>query len=196
MTALRRLLRTSFIGCLTVTVTLLCGCSQKTEQAPADTSEPSDIISEPGYTALGDSVNVQDTTSDGKAAERMARLIELFPRESLIDDSFESHDSAFVTVPGLDNVLVADYMIDGVAASLFVTEDRSGAKYLALVEFAASQSQVRPAPLPFDAGFSVTFNHRSEGRVLGGLKAGYLVGIVGYREGLIDFADRWVSVIQ
>ncbi|MBD3258146.1 hypothetical protein GF377_06910 [candidate division GN15 bacterium] len=174
----------------------MSACATKDDSKSDRDAVDTDTAKTPGYTALGDSATAADSlAAEADAKARMAKLIEQFPSQYLIDDSFETHDSAYLGINGLNDVLTAQYVIDGIQVVLFVTEDRSGAKYLLLTEFATTQSQVRPAPMPFDAGYSVLFNHLRAGRVLSGLKAGYLVGMVGYRDSMAEFTDRWISAI-
>ena len=176
-------------------LTLCGGCAKKETPPPDEPVAAVDSTEKHSYTALGDSTTAEeaDTLS---ARDRFADLIERFPGEHLIDTSFALHDTAFMEISGLDGVMTADYVIDGRTVQLYVTDDNSGTKYLALMDFAVSQSQVRPALIAFDGGYSVVFNHRKLGRVLGGLKSGYLVGVIGFDESLEPFLRRWVGSIK
>ena len=174
---------------------VVCGGCQKQEQPDPPNAESAETIGAEGYSALSDgAAPAADTVPVQK---RFAEIIEQFPGQYLIDTSFRVHDTAFLGIAGVDQVVSAVYAFDTDTLRLYVTADRAGGKYLRLVEYATSQSQVRPAPVSFDEGYSAVFFHRDRKvRVMGGLKAGYLVGVVGYDESLEPFLQRWVTAIH
>lgn len=179
---------------LSILALLASGCS--TTEVKQDTGDSvSDSIEDRRYGALDDSASAPGEESLSRSA-RLASVIEQLPGENLIDNSIEITDSEFIDMAGIDDVASARYVFDRDTVTFFATRDASGVKYLALVEFATTQSQVRPSLAPFDRGYSVDFRHRQRGRVVGGLKAGYLVGVIGYRDTLDDFMRRWVNAID
>jgi hypothetical protein len=155
------------------------------------TPDPAAVDSVARYAAL-DSGAAANWQSD----PQYAAMIGKFPQRDLIANSFERHPSAFLGIEGLDEVISARYLFERDSLILFLTEDRTGFGFLRLSEFAASQSQVRPAPIAFDEGYSVVFHHRQRGWMLGGLKSGYLLGAADYRDSSLVFISRWVKSLE
>lgn len=183
---MRRLILIPIVGALMA----LAAASCTQQQEPADTA-PAQDSGATLYTAL-DSGTAVDWQND----PQWSAMIGKFPRQDLIENSFEHHAAAFMGIEGLDEVISARYVVKDDSLMLFLSEDHSGLRFLRLSEFAASQSQVRPAPVAFDEGYSVVFHHRDLGWTLGGLKGGYLVGAASYRDSSLTFISRWVKALE
>jgi hypothetical protein len=118
-----------------------------------------------------------------------------FPDTGLIEVSFTPQPGGLFAEVSLKNVYDAAYLFGEDSLHLFMTVDKSGGNYLKLVEYASQHSQVTlaPAAIQFDAGYSLVFNHPDHGRILAGLKSGWLLGCIGYSPIFQDFVGQWVG---
>ena len=169
---------------------LLVSCRQSKEDAALQSDT---TASEPVYSAL-DAGSGADWEND----PQLSALVGKFPRMYLIEGSFDFSARGFLGIESVDRVITARYVVGSDSLTLFLTDDRSGRKYLRFTEFAAQQSQVWPASeeIDFDEGYSAVFQHRELKRVLGGLKSGHLLGAVSYRDSSLDFISRWVKAVE
>ncbi len=180
----------------TLTSLLMLSCGNKdSDQSPSNNRavETSDDSSQT-YTAM--ETDGLDTTSDTTTSPLASERVGLFPAEHLVPESVEHTPHDYLGAEGFDDVLTARYEIEDREFTLFLTDDQSGMGFYRLSQFAASQSQVKPAPMEFDEGYGVWFHSRDHGWVLGGLKDGYLLGVVGYHSSLEEFVARWVQAVK
>jgi hypothetical protein len=123
----------------------------------------------------------------------------LFPFADKIALSNKYYSCAFLGVVGLGRIYTTDYLTGGDTATLFLTVDKSGDKFLKLREYAASIGDVSsvPAQFVFDNGYSISFKHPSEGMIVAGLVQGKLVGVIGYDSTKNDrLASTWVQGLK
>ncbi len=119
-----------------------------------------------------------------------------FPDSGRLVHSFKYHAVAFLEMDALREVFTADYVFGNDTLVLFISSDGGGVKYVKMLEFASQQSQVRPAPFDFDDGYSLVFHYGKYGRIVAGLKSGWLIGVVGYRPEFDHFIGDWVKNIR
>ncbi len=181
---------------LALTSLLMLSCGKNdTDQSPstdavADTTEGS--VRE--YSAM--ETDGIDSVSDITASPLESEKVGLFPMEHLVPESVEHTPQDYLGAKDFNDVLTAKYEINEREFTLFLTDDLTGMGFYRLSQFAASQSQVKPAPMEFDEGYGVWFHSRDHGWVLGGLKDGYLLGVVGYHSDIESFISHWVEAVK
>jgi hypothetical protein len=174
-----------------------CGQKQRDQTTPQITDTnviAADTARKSVYTALSTDSAIPTAIDTANPATK--EMIGRFPAVNLVRNTFEHQSRSFMGVEGLDDVFTAEYQVGGARVRLFLTDDRSGLKYVRLTEFATRQSQVQGAAMDFDEGYSVVFHHVEYGWMLGGLKAGYLVGAVGYTDSSLNLISRWVKALK
>lgn len=122
-------------------------------------------------------------------------VFDMFPAENVIDGSAKLFAESFLGQTFLRNVYTVSYALEGDTLGLFITYDQGGAKFIEWKEKAETQPDATASPLPFDDGMAIFLSDSYYGTIVAGLKAGMLVGAVGYRPGHEEFLRNWLSSI-
>jgi len=126
------------------------------------------------------------------------RSFSLFPADSSIAGTDKYYTESFLGHKFLTQVYCRDYRVNGDSVTLFLSEDETGKKFLEWSELADRTDKKLPAPegLPFDNNLSFLFNDSFYGKVMIGLKASQIVGLVGYSAKQKDYFEQWLNSLQ
>lgn len=120
---------------------------------------------------------------------------DLFPKENAVANSEKIYAEAFMSRQFLNWVYSRQYAFGEDTATLFLTDDASGAK---IVAWGAAQ-ELNPTEgsgdLPFSEGASLSFESSYYGQIVCGLAKGRLVGIVGYKEPMNELLGQWLQAL-
>ena len=117
----------------------------------------------------------------------------LFPADSAIPHSDKLFAKDYLGQPGIDDVYSTEYSFNGEPVTLFLSDDRSGAKYLNWSQVPQAHLKIASG-LPFDGPY-FAFENEYYGTILVGLSGGYLVGIVGFHEEYVPFLIAWLNIL-
>lgn len=129
-------------------------------------------------------------------------VFSVFPAQNRIPSSYRYFPVSFLSIPQVDSVLTCRYEVDSVIGTLFITDDKSGKKFLAMSLRADSLGGANPPPesIKFDEEYGIFFSEADEdprGGVLAGLVSGRLVGAIGFvpeKHGALFGA--WVAALR
>lgn len=130
-----------------------------------------------------------DSLTEG-TTEHPARFA-LFPADSAVPHSDKIVAVDYLGQAGINDVYTMEYTLNDEPVTLFLADDKAGSKYLAWSKEPQTHLSV-PSGLPFD-GYSFAFPNEYYGTVLVGLRSGYLVGMVGYRDEWAPFMKAWLE---
>jgi len=138
-------------------------------------------------------------TSDETAPEPSVSAPEVFaqfPESMRVKLSERIHDAGFLDTEGLDSVFTVRYKTGPDMLTLFALSDPDGLHFFQLSRAAGRMVEKPPelAAFGFDEGYAIEFEAGEHGRVLAGLKGGWLIGATGYEsEAQSDFLKAWVT---
>ena len=92
----------------------------------------------------------------------------------------------------LTEVYAVDYTLDGDRFTLFMSDDTSGEKFLQWSAAVGDRAGIAEG-LPYDGGRSFKTVNSYYGEIVAGLKAGRLMGVVGYTGRLQGFVTDWLN---
>jgi len=131
-----------------------------------------------------------DSLTEGTTTKPL--LFGLFPTDSSVLHSDKIVAEDYLGQSGITDVYTVDYEMGGERVTLFLSEDKAGAKYLVWSQVPQDHPLVRVGDIPFD-DHAFACDNEYYGTVLVGLRGGYLVGMVGYREEFIPFMSDWLE---
>jgi len=107
----------------------------------------------------------------------------LFPMHDRVAASDRYVGYGFLGAPRLNDVYTMDFVAGIDTARWFLTTDTSGLKLVVLRDWAEDGTRrlTVPAVLPFEPESAVYVEHPRYGRIIAGMAAQKLVGVVGYR---------------
>lgn len=116
----------------------------------------------------------------------------LFPSASAVSRSSRIHGESFLSQSFLRDVYVQKHVVGTDTVTLFLTDDVAGAKYIDWKE--ASEGQPISG-VPYDEGMSLRFANSYYGDIVAGLRAGKLIGILGFKDDYREFLSGWLGSI-
>jgi hypothetical protein len=123
----------------------------------------------------------------------------LFPKDGRLVHTEKVFAESYLGFGFLTHVYTVDFSRDDEALTLFVTDDPAGEKFDLWSERAAQAEAGGDLPdlsdLPYDAGRVLAVRDSYHGQVVAGLRAGRLVGIVGYRPEYHLFVATWLQAL-
>lgn len=122
----------------------------------------------------------------------------LFPVPNRIGLTDKYYAADFLGHKFLPKVYALDFYLEPDTATLFLTTDESGEKFLRWSEYAKAIGSFEPVPdsIPYDSGLSFVIYDDFYGRAAVGLRQGKLIGMVGYSPEHADFLASWVGSFQ
>ena len=121
----------------------------------------------------------------------------LFPGMFSVEHSEGIIAESYMGQSFLTDVYFQDFALDEDTLRLILTEDKSGAKFLqwsgALEIDSATIGSLRS--FPFDDNKLFAFDNKYYGKVVAGLRGGYLVGMVNFTDSHSDFFYAWLDEI-
>ncbi len=119
-----------------------------------------------------------------------------FPRAGRIPCSERVYADSYLGHVFLTDVYAVDYSFEAGDLTLFITRDEAGEKLAMWEEAAASDGAPAVAPsAPYDSGPPILLAEQYYGSVVAGLRAGWLAGMVGYREGHEQALAAWLEAL-
>ena len=122
----------------------------------------------------------------------------LFPSNNAIKGSTRYYAEAFLGQSFLARVYCQDYLLDTNRVTLFLCEGAGGVKLLEWSGLAEEMGALGSAPdgLSFDVGKAFIVDNSFYGQVVVGLRAGRMVGMVGYVDECQSFVSGWLESIE
>ena len=122
----------------------------------------------------------------------------LFPADGMIPNTDKMVAAAFLGQAELRQVYTCDYIFGEQTVTLFLSEDKSGAKFLRWREDVARGGNVveTPAGLPYDEGYYLAVNDDFYGLIVGGLCSGYLAGAINFSPGFQTRLTDWLQSLK
>lgn len=114
----------------------------------------------------------------------------LFPSANALARTNKIHRESFLSQSFLRDVYVQRHVVGADTVTLFLTDDKAGAKYIEWRE--ASQGQQVPG-VPYDDGMSLRIANSYYGDIVAGLRSGKLIGIIGYKDDFREFLNGWLE---
>jgi hypothetical protein len=123
----------------------------------------------------------------------------LFPEDGRLVHTEKIFAESYLGLGFLTHVYTVDFSRDGEILTLFVTDDPTGEKF-DLWSKRATQAEARGdvpnlTDLAFDAGRVLAVRDSYHGQVVAGVRAGRLVGILGYRPQYHSFLAEWLQTL-
>ena len=118
-----------------------------------------------------------------------------FPAENKIAYTDKIQADSYMGYGFMSMVVTQDYSLGNDTATLFMTDDANGEKFLQFKEMAVIDEGVLKAleDLPFDEGQAVIIATSYYGEVLAGLINGKLYGVVNYSDTYKDMVKNWLA---
>lgn len=119
----------------------------------------------------------------------------LFPADSSLTLGDRYYTESFLGHRFLQQIYCQDYLLGGDSVTLFLSEDKTGEKFLQWSELADRTDKKLPAPeeLPFDDDLYFIFDDSYYGKILTGLKEGRMVGMIGYNPKQRSYFEQWIN---
>ncbi|MBU0983318.1 MAG: hypothetical protein KKA42_05580 [candidate division Zixibacteria bacterium] len=124
-------------------------------------------------------------TEDGLDQSSLPPLdLDIFPTYHLVSGSQTYPSDSLPELRGLTDLRSAAYGISGDTLILWYTPDPGGAKYLQVLETAEAfgGGSARVDGVAYDDSYALVFTCPESGRIIAGLRDGYLVGVHNYRD--------------
>ncbi|UCG61511.1 MAG: hypothetical protein JSV52_14530 [Candidatus Zixiibacteriota bacterium] len=122
-------------------------------------------------------------------------VFDIFPADNAIDGSAKLFAESFLGQAFLRNVYTVSYALAEDTLRLFLTYDQGGAKFIEWKDISGTQPHAAASTLPYDDGLVILLTDSYYGTIVAGLKAGMLVGAVGYKQGNEEFLRNWLNSI-
>jgi hypothetical protein len=118
-----------------------------------------------------------------------------FPPEGKIKASDKYYVQQFLGQKFLADIYSTDYFLNGDTITLFISDDQTGAKYMAWNSYADNTNMIAKAPeaIEFDENSGFILGDSYQGDILAGLKNGRLIGIVNYTPNQQDMFIEWIN---
>ncbi len=129
---------------------------------------------------------------------QLPMAFDLFPSDNVVRGSARYYAEAFLGQSFLVGVYCQDYLLDTNRVTLFLCEDVGGAKLLEWSGLAEEMGALGSAPdgLPFDVGKAFVVDNSFYGQIVVGLRAGRMVGMVGYLDEHQPFLLSWLETFE
>jgi len=125
-------------------------------------------------------------------------VFSVFPDENKIMTTDQYSAESFLGQNFLTGVYSQDYLFDGDTLTLFLTDDKMGDKFAKMMPLAEASgiSGDIPPEINFDENYGLFYHDSIHGRILLGLKSGWLVGMIDYKPERKDFFRTWIEAIE
>ncbi len=141
-------------------------------------------------------------------AERLAKnitgttdkpaMFSRFPEQNKVELTDKYYSESFLGQKFLTGVYSQDYRLDEDSVTIFIAKDEMGKKFLEWSEFVDKLGGKKTVPkdLSFNESYGLIYDDSFYGQIIGGLRSGHLIGIVGYKEELKGFLKDWLESIE
>lgn len=127
-----------------------------------------------------------------EGSDLLPEKFSLFPVDDMLV-SAKFYPTSYLGHQFLVDVYTASYFDPDEPMTLFLTDDESGKKYINFASAAAEQSITLPDKFGFDGQQVVAIKNSYYGTIIFGLKGGYLVGCVNYKDQYRQKLTDWLS---
>jgi hypothetical protein len=127
----------------------------------------------------------------------MPSMFSLFPSRGLIAHTEKIFASSYLGWQALSDVYTKNYTIGDDTVTLFLAKDEAGEKFMKWADKVRAEgaSNLSGIEIPYDVDYGIKFEHAYYSTIIGGLKSGYLAGIVGYSDKCRDFLVNWLNLL-
>jgi hypothetical protein len=122
-------------------------------------------------------------------------MFKYFPTENEVPLTDKYYIESFLGQKALTHVYSREYVNLGDSLTLFLADDKSGAKYMEWKNIAKKTGREKEAPteLPYDEGYTFIINDGYYGEIIVGLRNQKLAGIVNYSKKQREMLTNWLD---
>jgi len=125
-------------------------------------------------------------------------MFSIFPPEDRVALTDKYYADSFLGRKFLTQVYTQDYLIEGDSLTLFITDDKNGEKYLQWDELAkkSGKKESIDGDFSYDLNMAFIYEDNFYGKIIIGLRAGKLAGMVNYSAGREEMLSLWLTTIE